>query len=181
MVVAPYRSGSCQCGAVSIAIDMPPFVAYNCHCSHCRAFANRHQRQVVSYHGAGAVWKWNVALRGRIEYEHTTTLGGIFALSRGRCQKCKNPVYESGGRALFPLAMVAAEPVLQLQPDTDIYYDSGFQQGYTGKRVLHTDLGSLLYEVFVVVCVAIPLLPWSIWKRIFRDEDVFGTEQSKQR
>lgn len=177
-----YRSGTCQCGAVSIAIDIKPFLTYNCHCSHCRGFASKyHQSKPAKYHGGAAVWKWNVALQGQenISYEKSSSLGGLFAMSRGRCSKCHQPIWESGERAILPFAMVMTEPLLKLQPNTDIFYNSGLQEKPTGKTVVKSDLGSLLYEIYLIVFVAIPLIPWSIFKRLLR-RDASGQEQ-KQR
>ena len=166
-MAAYYSSGTCHCGAVSIAIDMKPFLTYNCHCSHCRAFASRYGSEPVPFHGGGAVWKWNVAfLPGHdnnkdddalMEYERSTSLGGLFGMSRGRCRICHQPIWERGERAIFPFAMVMTAPLLpELHPDTDIYYDSGLQQGPTTSTVIRSDLGSLLYELYLIVVVAIP-------------------------
>ena len=169
-MVAFYRTGSCQCGAVSIGIDMKPFLAYNCHCSHCRGFASKYLSTPAPYHGGGDVWKWNVALQGQdnITYERSTALGGLFAMSRGRCSNCHQTIWESGERAILPFAMVMAEPLLKLEPDTDIFYDSGLKGKPTGKTVVRTDWGSLLFEIYLIVFVAIPMLPWSVFKRLTR-------------
>ena len=179
MVAPQQHSGSCSCGAVSIALDMKPFLAYNCHCSHCRGFGSKYKTQPVPYHGGGAVWKWNVALQGQdqIEYERSTSLGGLFAMSRGRCKKCHDPIWESGERAILPFAMVMSEPLLPFQPDTDIFYNSGYQKGPTGKTVIKSDLGSLLYEIYLIVFVAIPMLPWSLFKRLGRKKNVLGKQK----
>jgi len=190
-----YSSGQCRCGAVSIAIDMKPFLNYNCHCSHCRGFASRCQpqrddtdatddKEGVLYHGGGAVWKWNVQfLNGsdnNIEYEGSSSLGGLFAMQRGKCRICRQAIWESGQRLIFPLAMVMAAPLLPgICPDTDIFYDSGYQKGTTGTKVLQTDLGSLTYEIFLLVVKAIPSIPWSLYKRFTRTTARRATETNK--
>ena len=184
-----YSAGQCQCGAVSIAIDMKPFLSYNCHCSHCRGFASRCSRSKtdtntsttsssapkqgpVLYHGGGFLWKWNVHLiRGQenIEYESSSALFGLVAMKRGRCKMCRQAIWESGERFILPLAMVMAAPLLpEIRPDTDIFYNSGYQQGPTGTRILRTDIGSLAYEIFLIVVQAIPMIPWSLYKRLAR-------------
>jgi hypothetical protein len=172
-----YSSGKCHCGAVSIAIDMRPFLTYNCHCSHCRDFASRYRPEPVPFHGGGAVWKWNVDIKTTtddvMEYERSYALGGLFAMSRGRCRICHQPIWEKGERAILPLAMVMTHPLLpELHPDTDIFYNSGLQQGPTpgSTTILRSDWGSLLYELFVIVFVAIPLLPYSIFQRLTRQQ-----------
>jgi hypothetical protein len=170
-------TGSCRCGAVSLSIDMKPFLTYNCHCSHCRAFASKFEGRELPYHGGAAVWKWNVAIRGddKIEYEQTSSLGGLFSMSRGRCSNCHQPIWESGERAILPLAMVMAEPFLPgIKPNVDLFYDSGAKIRPTASRVLYTDLGSLLYEIYLVLFVAIPMLPWSLFKRLTRPADPFA-------
>ena len=104
-----------------------------------------------------------------MEYERSSALGGIVAMSRGRCKKCHQTIWESGERAFLPVAMVMAEPLLpEVKPNVDIYYDSGLKGGPTGARVLHSDLGSLLYEIYVIAFIAIPMIPWSIIKRLMR-------------
>lgn len=177
-----FSSGTCQCGAVSLAIDIKPFLTYNCHCSHCREFASRYRSEPVPFHGGGAVWKWNVALRkghDHLEYERSCALGGLFAMSRGRCRTCHQPIWEKGERFILPFAMVMAQPLLpELEPDTDLFYNSGLQQGPTGSTVIRSDGGSLLYELYVIVCVAIPSLPWSIFQRLTRGQSGKETKLS---
>ena len=163
-----FASGQCQCGQVKISIDTQPFLSYNCHCSHCRGFASKHAPEPAAYHGGGAVWKWNVKVDGDMDYEPSTSLGGLFAMERGRCSSCKQPVWESGERLILPFAMVMSKPVLDFEPDTDIFYDSGLKGGTTGDVVIRSDLGSLLYEVYLIAFKAIPLIPWSLYKRVTR-------------
>lgn len=124
-----FSAGTCPCGAVSVAIDLKPFFTYNCHCSNCRAYASRFQPEPLPFNGGAVVWKWNVTLYGteNIEYESSAAVGGLFAMSRGRCSKCHQPVWESGSRVLFPFAMVSTTPVLKLKPNTDIFYDLGLK------------------------------------------------------
>ncbi|CAJ1970093.1 unnamed protein product [Cylindrotheca closterium] len=169
-----YRSGRCKCGNVSIAIDMKPFLAYNCHCSHCRGFASKYQSKPARYSGGGAVWKWNVTIQGseNIDYERSTSLGGLFAMSRGRCSQCHQTIWESGERVIFPFAMVMAEPLLGLKPDTEIFYNSGYKdwKASPNNMVVHSDIGSLMYEIYLIVFVAIPMIPWSLFKRMMRGD-----------
>ena len=182
-----YAHGTCSCGAISLGIDMKPFLLYNCHCSHCRRFASscQHDGKTNSnapYHGGGAVFKWNVAIRGKehIEYEQSSSLGGLFAMSRGRCRKCKEGIWESGERAVLPFAMVMGKPLLaNLEPNVDMYYDSGFRRGPTTKKVLYSDLGSLLYELAIIVFVAIPCISWSLYKRMMRPRHATVAAKSK--
>jgi hypothetical protein len=135
------------------------------------------------YHTGGAVFKWNVSINGKenIEYEHSSSLGGLFAMSRGRCQKCKEGIWESGKRVVLPFAMVMGKPLLkELEPNIDIYYDSGYKQGPTTSKVLHSDLGSLLYEIVIIFFVAVPAIPWSIFRRMMRPSMDIVAEKSKE-
>jgi hypothetical protein len=128
------------------------------------------------------VWTWNVAIAGHenVEYERSCALGGLFAMSRGRCRTCHEPIWEKGERAILPFAMVMTEPLLpELKPNTDIFYDSGLQQGPTAPTVIRTDFGSLLYELYVIVFVAIPWLPWSILQRFIRGQNKGPGKQTK--
>jgi hypothetical protein len=81
-------------------------------------------------------------------------------------------MYEKGNRLLtIPYAMVMAK-TLGIEPDTNVYYDSALKQGPHGlPRTIHTDIGSLLYEVFLVFTIGLwqLLLPASLlgW---FRDQ-----------
>jgi hypothetical protein len=110
-------------------------------------------------------------VEGDIEFERSTGLGAasLFALHRGRCASCKQPVWEKGARLAFLYAMVAIPPLQGIEPDTNIYYDSGLKQGTLGlKTTIYSDFGSLLYEVGLVMMVSIRLLPTSIFA-LFRN------------
>ena len=161
------HQGSCSCDSVRIGLLTDPIMKYYCHCSHCRRFASAHcAQQAKPYQSACAAWRWTVVLQGEdhIDYEHTVGAWGLFSLSRGRCSKCKDPIWERGGRAALPFCMVVAEP-LQIQPDMNLYYDSGFQKGPNNDKVrvtIHSDMGSFLYELWLVVTVAIPAIPRSL-------------------
>ena len=127
------------------------------------------------------MWKWNVAIQGEehIEYEQSTSLGGLFAMSRGRCAKCHSCVVEKGKRLIIPFCMVMGEPLLPgIKPEVDIFYNSGYKKGPTGSKVIYSDLGSLLYEISLIVFVAIPLIPWSVFKRLTRG-DPFQAKEEK--
>ena len=161
--------GRCNCGAVRIGILTDPIMAYSCHCSHCRAFGSKYANEPIVCYPAAFVWKWSVRIMdGDIEYESSTGVGGLFSLQRGRCVSCKQPIWERGGRLAVPYAMVSIPPLQGLQPDTNIYYDSGLKQGTRGmKTTIYSDTGSLLYEIWLVVTIAIPQLPaliWTLWK-----------------
>lgn len=71
-------------------------------------------------------------------------------------------MWEKGERFAVPYAMVMAPP-LDIVPDTNIYYDSGNKKVPDGMRVtICSDVGSLVYELWVILTVAIPLIPASI-------------------
>jgi hypothetical protein len=77
--------------------------------------------------------------------------------------------------------MVMTEPLLPgIIPDVDIFYDSGAKIMPTTPKVIYTDLGSLLYEIYIIAVVAIPLLPWSIFKRFTRPADPFAGDAGKK-
>lgn len=159
------HEGRCSCGAIKIGITANPVMKYNCHCSHCRAFASKYKDKPVPYHGAVAVWRWTVALNDNddlLEYEETTGVGGLFGLSRGRCSECKDTIWERGTRLVSCFAMVSAEP-LQIEPDENLYYNSGLQNGPHGLRTtIYTDLGSLAYELYVIFTFGLLGLPASL-------------------
>ena len=177
--------GACQCGKVRVGILTEPFLKYNCHCSHCRAFASRYCATIADndgtckspegaaavnrapYHPGVFVWRWSVLLDEdgdeAIEYEYSSSLGGLFGLARGRCSNCKQPVWERGRRLAAPYAMVMAPPLRNVVPDTNIFYNSGFQKGTVGARTtIYTDFGSWMFQIWIVLSVAIPQLPSSI-------------------
>jgi hypothetical protein len=166
--------GACRCGKVRIGIDIDPFLIYNCHCSRCRAFAS-HEKDPALFHAGAAVWRWNVHVDSDdddlLKYERTSANGGLFAMSRGRCRECNDPMVEYCHRLVAPFVMVACDPFKDLpSPDTNIFYNSGYQKGTGGLRTIHTDLGSLFYEVWIILIVAIPSIPRSIWSRLTRPE-----------
>lgn len=177
--------GACSCGKVRIGIDIDPFLIYKCHCSHCRAFASR-GKDSAPFHAGAAVWRWNVEVEGNVddilEYEQTSANGGLFAMSRGRCRQCKDPMIEYCHRMVAPFIMVASDPFKDLpSPDTNIFYNSGYQKGTGGLRTIHTDVGSLLYEVWVILIVAIPSIPRAIWSRFTRGRRQKLAVASKQK
>ena len=144
------HSGTCACGSVRISLLTDPVMLYNCHCSHCRAFASMHEKEPRPYQQACAVWRWTVLVdEGEVEYQHTVGAWGLFSLQRGRCRQCKDPIWERGGRLAYPYCMVATKP-LALEPDVNLYYDSGLKQGLLGLRTIRTDLGSFLFEALII-------------------------------
>jgi hypothetical protein len=176
--------GACSCGKVKIGIDLDPFLIYNCHCSHCRSFASGvgSKNAKAACHAGAALWRWNMhlwcdddSLGGSndvneiMEYEKTSANGGLFAMSRGRCRHCKDPMVEYCHRLVAPFVMVACDPVVGLpKPNTNIFYNSGYQKGTDGLRTIYSDFGSLLYEAWIIFIIAIPSLPRSIWTRLGR-------------
>jgi hypothetical protein len=172
--------GTCQCGKVRIGILSDPFLKYNCHCSHCRAFASKYctftadaagkscAANGAPFHAGVFVWRWSVLLEEdgneSIEYEYTSSLGGLFGLARGRCAGCKQPVWERGRHLAAPYAMVMAPPLMNVLPDTNIFYNSGLRQGTEDlPRTIYSDLGSWLFQIWIVLSVALPQLPSSIF------------------
>ena len=153
------HEGSCSCGNVKIDLDTDPFLNYNCHCSHCRTFG----RSVI-HHGA-AMWRWNVKVNGAVKYEKTTSLFGLFGMSRGRCESCEDPIVEWCERLMYPFAMVMGKPLKLPPASVNIFYNSGLQQGTNDLLTIRSDLGSMLYEFVMIVLVAIPNLPRSICAR----------------
>lgn len=169
------HQGTCKCGAVKVGILTDPIMKHNCHCSHCRRFASKFENEPVSSFPGVFVWRWSVQVEGEIAYEPSTGAGGLVAFSRGRCASCKQPVWERGGRFAAPFATVSIPPLTGIETDANIYYDSGLKQGTTlgMKTNINSDFGSLLYVVWRVLTVAIPLLPASIFA-------LFGKHKFKQ-
>lgn len=194
--------GSCQCGRVRVGILSEPFLKYNCHCSHCRAFASKYNDTIIAddgtdkssmnhnptnggapYHSGVFVWRWSVVLleeedeRGRdeaIEYEYSSSLGGLFGLARGRCSNCKQPIWERGRILAAPYAMVMVPPLRNVVPDTNIFYNSGYQKDTTAgvRRTIYTDFGSWMFEIWIVLSVAIPQLPSSIFEYLISKKNL---------
>jgi hypothetical protein len=179
------HQGACSCGAVEIAIDTTPFLLYRCHCSHCRAFATlpsqgnpdgNATRGVAPYHTAGAVFRWNVDVtkgQDMLDYASTVDFTGMLGMSRGRCRQCHSPMVEWCHRLAIAFCMVPLQPLRpKLEPDTNLFFDSGFQKETLGLRTIHSDWASLLYEVWLILTVAIPSLPRSLWERFSRSAAV---------
>ncbi|KAI2500335.1 Reverse transcriptase (RNA-dependent DNA polymerase) [Fragilaria crotonensis] len=116
------------------------------------------------------VWRWSVKTEGTIEYEQSVALGGLFAMQRGRCASCKDPMWERGQRLAAPYAMVMAKP-LGVVPDTNLCYDSGYKKGPADVKVtIYSDLGSLAYELWIVLTVAMWHLPQSVFALLGTNE-----------
>lgn len=160
------HQGQCKCGAVKVGLLTDPLMKFNCHCSHCRGFASKYHEQEPkpTYNPTVFAWRWSAKVEGNVEYEHTVALGGLFAIKRGRCASCKQPMFETGGRVAAPYAMVMAEP-LGIAVDTNLYYDSGVKEGPTDniRVTIHSDIGSLLYEIWIIMTVGLAMLPFSIF------------------
>lgn len=163
------HSGSCSCGAIQVGILTNPFLKFYCHCSNCRRFVRKYNKDADPYNGGGFVWKWSLVLlkeEGEIEYEYMTALGGLMATKRGRCAKCKDVVVEYGLRGALPLAFATLPTFTTFQPDTNIFYNSGEKKGTLGMpRTLYSDWGSLLYETWCMFCGLLQI-PELVWKRI---------------
>jgi len=81
---------------------------------------------------------------------------------------------------VFPFAIVMTEPLLKgLKPDVDMYYDSGLKGGPTTPKVLYSDMGSVLYEIGLIVFIAVPFIPWSLYKRLTRKKDPYHIHEEK--
>jgi len=156
--------GRCSCGSVRLSIDVDPIMTYNCHCSRCRSFAN------ADFHQGAAVWSWNAQVEGDLEYKNTTSLFGLFAMSRGSCAKCKDPMYEACHRLIAPYAMVSSKP-FGFKANSNLFYDSGKQLGTQGLRTVRSDIGSLLFEILMIIFVAIPSIPRSLIARMNRKKN----------
>lgn len=173
--------GTCSCGAVHVGLLTEPFLKYNCHCSICRRFVSKfctetdepkpkpEPKSIPRYNTAVAVWRWAAIFNGEIEYDDTTNATfGLFGVSRGRCRICKDPVCEIGRRLFLPLAMVMS-PTVHIEPDVNLHYDSGLKQGPDDMRLtLHTDVGTIAYEIWILLTVAIPTLPYSLFAWLFQ-------------
>ena len=109
------------------------------------------------------------------EYEETFALYGLFALSRAKCANCKQPMLEQCHRLVGGFAMVDAATLGLEQSNVNIYYNSGLQQGPLNvSKTLYSDLGSLLYEIWIICTRVIPMLPRAILtlfsKHTFKNE-----------
>mmetsp|Transcript_57859 Transcript_57859/g.141363 ORF Transcript_57859/g.141363 Transcript_57859/m.141363 type:complete len:214 (+) Transcript_57859:200-841(+) len=189
--------GSCSCGRVKVGLLNEPMLKYNCHCSNCRKFAGHNK----PFHSGAMCWRWSVleimsvdgdvenSSNDIIEYEYTTGLFGLFGLARGRCRHCKDCILEKGRRLAAPYSMVMAPPLKDLEPDTDIFYNSGVlvqqekqSQSQTSddrrtttattttttssSRVLYTDFESVLFEIYTVLTSGLVSLPGSLLSRV---------------
>ena len=166
------HQGCCSCGKVQIGLLTNPIFTCNCHCSHCRGFASKHSKDgPKEYLPTCAVWKWSLVVRGELEYENTNGAGGIFALQRGRCVHCRDPVCEQGRRGAFTFATVMTNPLPNVESDTNLYYDSGSKNGPNDMKVtIYSDIGSFFYQLWLVLIIGLPSLPMSIYVWMFADK-----------
>ena len=186
---------------------------YNCHCSNCRKFAGHdkpfhsgamcwrwsvvvggtsttiddddddNSGGVADSSSRASSSNNNINTDNHLDYEYTTGRFGLFGLARGRCRHCKDCILEKGRRLAAPYAMVLTPPLKDLEPDTDIFYNSGVlvQQSASQKsgthnftttattgnnRVLYTDLESVLFEIYTVLTSGLVSLPGSLLSRV---------------
>ena len=170
MVASPFKhQGSCRCNAVQVGLLTHPFLVYCCHCSHCRKFSSSPN----GYH-ACAAWRWTVHVPASswkfLEFERTTGAWGLFSMQRGRCAVCKDPVLEVCGRAATPFIMVSTHALHKktVKPNTtNLYYGSGLKRGEENNNrkttTIISDWASFLYEIWIVISVALPALPQSLY------------------
>ena len=150
-----------------------------------------------------AVWKWQLVVRpgnnkdnnssnttttnDLMEYEYTNGSFGLFSLQRGRCTKCKDPLVEYGGRLATLFAMVNVSPFQgTIQPTVNLHYDSGYRNsGPTGKdhgisTTIFTDSGSVLYEIYLILTIAIPQIPYTLFMWVFGDKTIVPPDRKKK-
>lgn len=171
------HQGSCRCGAVQVGVTTDPFLKYYCHCSNCRRFVSRYmeddKKDAKPYNSGGFVWRWSIVLmegsEAQVEYEPTSAMMGLFAMQRGRCKKCHQPVFAKGQMGICYAGFVFLPTFTTWTPDTNIYYNSGLEQddGVTTphtsvKRTYYSDLGSLLGETWAFFTSGVMVLPLSI-------------------
>lgn len=135
------QEGSCSCGAVTVQTVTEPITTFNCHCSNCRGFYKKDFAQ------PGAYWELAVSSQGPVHYT-TTYAGGpmgyLIMLRRGRCAKCRDPVFAHGARACTGVVFVSTQ-VLRFEPKFNLYYDSGLRKGTMGLLTKRSEISSSLY------------------------------------
>jgi hypothetical protein len=136
---------TCSCGAVTIRTYTTSMLTFNCHCSHCRASTG------APYCESSMFWKCAVGLVGPIEYHRTSAQGGLIGLDRGRCSDCHDPVIDVG-RALLSMFRFPSAKVLRLEPDTNIFYNSGEQGGTLGLKTYKADFMSSVFVYPIILC-----------------------------
>ena len=199
--------GSCSCGNVLVGLLSEPCMKYNCHCSHCRNFLGKYivkegRSKPPEYLSGCAVWKWQLVVRpgnnkdggsdgnsnDLLEYEYTNGSFGLFSLSRGRCKICMDPLVEYGGRLAILFAMVNVSPFQgKIKPTINLHYDSGYKNsGPTGNdhgitTTIFTDSGSVLYEIYLILTVAIPQIPYTLYLWMFGDKTIIIPPNSEKK
>mmetsp|Transcript_34794 Transcript_34794/g.68686 ORF Transcript_34794/g.68686 Transcript_34794/m.68686 type:complete len:217 (+) Transcript_34794:128-778(+) len=148
------RSGKCSCGAVSVSTKTDPILVAFCHCSNCRAFVKKDVNQTSLF------WSRAVKVEGPLEYTRTKALGGLLAIDRGKCAKCREPICEYGRRLYsgwtFPVASV-----LGMQPTMHLFFGSGKKQEGVGDglRKIEGDAASFLHCTYLVVTRGLAQIP----------------------
>ena len=90
--------------------------------------------------------------------------GGLVGLDRGKCAKCNSPVIEIG-RGLLKVkgSICPSATVLNLQPTTNWFYNSGKKEGTMGLKTLYTDVSSNLNAVPILLFKGVPGLMYLLW------------------
>ena len=148
--------GSCPCGNVVIETYTEPVTVFNCHCTHCQAYTGK------PYSASSWFWKAAVSFHGDVTYTTTSVNGGLVGLDRGKCAKCNSPVIEIG-RGLLKGSICPSATVLNLQPTTNWFYNSGKKEGTMGLKTLYTDVSSNLNAVPILVFKGVPRLIYLSW------------------
>lgn len=150
--------GTCTCGAVTITTYTSPMLVFNCHCSKCRAFTSE------TYSSSSMFWKCAVRIDGEdhIEYKRTFAQYKTIGLSRGRCKDCRDPVIDVG-RHLLGMFHFPSATVLQLEPTTNIMYNSGEQLGTMELITYRSDFMSSIFVYPIILYKGIPQLLYLFW------------------
>jgi hypothetical protein len=103
-----------------------------------------------------------VSFHGDVTYTTTSVNGGLVGLDRGKCAKCNSPVIEIG-RGLLKGSVCPSATVLNLQPTTNWFYNSGKKERTMGLKTLYTDISSNLNAVPILLFKGVPGLIYLLW------------------
>merc|ERR1712194_172353 len=142
-------AGSCKCGAVKMwQRRAGGLFAFRCHCSHCRNAYEKDEITQGKYSSGNIDWCCNIKSEGPVKSTFTCSPSTV-CLRREECAECGTPTVSRGRGSLTGFTFINFEnfnrgqPVPLVNPDANIFYNSGLKEGEDGIKTYYSDVGSL--------------------------------------
>lgn len=174
-------TGTCSCGSCTVETYSKPITTVNCHCTTCQRNYNADYGTVGIYWIPATSVTYNGSTIGEMAHHDSTGFGGLVGVHRYKCpnKHCNNhekPFIGIGTRAytglfFIPPDLMRSTVTQEKEVATvNVFYASGKHRGTMGLPTIHSDIGTLLYFVGLLVVKGLPqlvvILIRAAWMRI---------------